>query len=125
MTWGRVADLLSSHFTVVCPDLPGIGRSFQPADAPDHRSSSKRQKAHACVEVMAHLGHETFAVIGHNRGSYVAFRMAMDRPDVVSRLVVIDGVPITRSLSAPTRNLRVSGGTGSFLPCLENPSAQS
>lgn len=98
MTWGRVADLLSAHFTVVCPDLPGFGRSYQPADAPDHRSSSKRQKANACVEVMAHLGHRTFAVVGHDRGSYVAFRMAMDRPDVVSRLVIIDGVPILEAL---------------------------
>lgn len=47
---------------------------------------------------MAHLGHETFAVVGHDRGTYVAFRMAMDRPDVVSRLVVIDGVPILEAL---------------------------
>ncbi|MFA1671857.1 alpha/beta fold hydrolase [Rhizobium mongolense] len=98
MTWGRVADLLSPHFTVVCPDLPGFGRSYQPVDAPDHRFSSKREKANACVELMAHLGYGTFAVAGHDRGSYVAFRMALDHPDIVSKMVVIDSVPILEAL---------------------------
>ena len=98
MTWGQVADLLSPHFTVVCPDLPGFGRSYQPVDAPDHRFSSKRQKAKACIELMARLGFDRFAVAGHDRGSYVAFRMALDHPNIVTRLVVIDSVPILEAL---------------------------
>lgn len=98
MTWGAVADLLSPSFTVVCPDLPGFGRSYIPVDAPDSRHSSKRAKAAALVELMENLGHRTFAVVGHDRGSLTAFRMAMDHPDRVSRLIVADGIPVIEHL---------------------------
>ena len=98
MTWSRVADSLASRFRVVCPDLPGFGKSYIPSDTPDHSGSSKREKAKACVELMRSLGHERFAVVGHDRGSYTAFRMAMDHPACVSRLVVLDGVPIVEAL---------------------------
>ncbi|MBY5583110.1 alpha/beta fold hydrolase [Rhizobium leguminosarum] len=98
MTWGKVADLLSPHFTIVCPDLPGFGRSYQPLDAPDSRSSSKRAKAEALVELMLRLGHENFAVAGHDRGSLTAFRMAMDHPDRVQRLIIADGIPVIEHL---------------------------
>lgn len=98
MTWGKVADLLSPHFTVVCPDLPGFGRSYQPLDAPDSRNSSKRAKAEALVELMLRLGHENFAVVGHDRGSLTAFRMAMDHPDRVQRLIIADGIPVIEHL---------------------------
>ncbi|OWV81987.1 alpha/beta hydrolase [Rhizobium sp. R634] len=98
MTWGKVADLLSPDYTIVCPDLPGFGRSYQPADAPDSRNSSKRAKAEALVELMRRLGHETFAVVGHDRGSLTAFRMAMDHPDRVRKLVIADGIPVIEHL---------------------------
>ncbi|MDC7744693.1 MULTISPECIES: alpha/beta fold hydrolase [Rhizobium] len=98
MTWGKVADHLSPDFTVVCPDLPGFGRSYQPVDAPDSSNSSKRAKAEALVELMRRLGHEKFAVVGHDRGSLTAFRMAMDHPDRVLRLVVADGIPVVEHL---------------------------
>ncbi len=97
-TWNRVAPLLADHHTVVCPDLPGFGQSSIPADAPDHGLSSKRVKARHCVALMRRLGHERFAVVGHDRGSYTAFRMAMDNPSVITRLVVLDGVPIAEAL---------------------------
>jgi haloacetate dehalogenase len=83
---------------VVCPDLRGFGRSSVPPDTPDHAGSSKREKAQDCVELMAHLGFPRFAVVGHDRGSYVAFRTAMDHPDAVSHLAVLDGVPILEAL---------------------------
>ncbi|RXT17943.1 alpha/beta hydrolase [Rhizobium leguminosarum] len=98
MTWGRVADFLSPHLTVVCPDLPGFGRSYQPADAPESSNSSKRAKAHALVELMRRLGHESFFVVGHDRGSLTAFRMAMDHPACVRKLVIVDGIPVIEHL---------------------------
>ncbi|QKK26407.1 alpha/beta fold hydrolase [Rhizobium hidalgonense] len=98
MTWGKVADLLSSGYAVVCPDLPGFGRSYRPADASDSSNSSKRAKAEALVELMRRLGHEYFAVVGHDRGSLTAFRMAMDHPDRVQRLVIADGIPVIEHL---------------------------
>jgi haloacetate dehalogenase len=98
MTWGRVADLLSPYFTVVCPDLRGFGKSFQPADVKDSSESSKRAKARDCVNLMQALGHERFAVAGHDRGSYVAFRLAMDYPDIVERVAVMDSIPIIEHL---------------------------
>ena len=98
MTWGHVADLLSPHFTIVCPDLRGFGKSFQPVDSEDSRYSSKRAKALDCVALMQALGHRTFAVAGHDRGSYVAFRLALDHPEIVTRVAVIDSIPIIEHL---------------------------
>ena len=97
-TWHRVAPKLSGSFFVVCPDLRGYGRSTLPADAPEHAQSSKRAMAGDVVSLMRHLGHEQFAVVGHDRGSLVAFRAAMDHPRAVTRLVVMDGLPIVDHL---------------------------
>lgn len=97
-TWHRVAPLLAQHHTVVCPDLRGFGLSSKAPDTHDHSGSSKRAKARDCVELMRHLGHERFAVIGHDRGSYTAFRTAMDHPDSVTHLGILDGVPILEAL---------------------------
>ena len=99
VTWHRVAAILASSHTVVCPDLPGFGRSSQPPDTPDHRHSSKRTKARVFVELMHRLGFETFAVVGHDRGAYTAFRMALDYPALVTHLGVLDAVPISEALS--------------------------
>src|SRR3569623_200133 len=98
MTWGRVADRLSSRFTVVCTDLRGFGQSFSPVDTPDHSGSSKRAKAQDCIELMELLGHRRFSIAGHDRGCYVAFRAALDHPERIERLVVMDGVPILEAL---------------------------
>ena len=98
VTWHRVAPLLAGRHTVVCPDLRGFGRSSKPADTPDHAGSSKRAKARDCIELMRHLGFERFAVVGHDRGAYTAFRAAMDHPDAVTHLAVLDGVPILEAL---------------------------
>src|SRR5687768_9813613 len=77
-TWYKVAPLLATSHTVVCPDLRGFGQSSKPPDSPDHSGSSKRAKARDCVELMRHLGFERFALVGHDRGAYTAFRAAMD-----------------------------------------------
>jgi haloacetate dehalogenase len=97
-TWHKVAPLLAETHTVVCPDLRGFGQSSKPTDTPDHVHSSKRAKANDCVELMHHLGHEHFAVVGHDRGAYTAFRMAMDHPESVTQLVILDIVPILEAL---------------------------
>lgn len=97
-TWHRVAPLLAKAHSVVCPDLRGFGRSSKPDDAPDHAGSSKRAKARDCVALMRKLGFDRFAVVGHDRGSYTAFRTAMDHPATISHLAVLDSVPIAEAL---------------------------
>lgn len=97
-TWYRVAPLLARDFTVVCPDLRGFGQSSKPADTLNHSGSSKRVKALDNVELMQALGHGQFAIVGHDRGSYTAFRAAMDHPQVITKLAVLDGVPIGEAL---------------------------
>lgn len=98
-TWHLVAPLLASHHTVVCPDLRGYGQSSKPAPATDHEPHSKRAMAADGVELMRRLGHDRFAVVGHDRGAYVAFRLAMDHPEAVTHLGVLDGVPIGEALA--------------------------
>ena len=97
-TWYAVAPILARDFTVVCPDLRGYGESSKPADLPDHSQMSKRALATDVIALMQALGHERFALAGHDRGAYVAFRTAMDYPEHVSRLVVMDAVPIGEAL---------------------------
>lgn len=97
-TWHRVAPRLSTEHAVVCPDLRGYGGSTLPPDQPDHSQSSKRAMAGDVVALMDRLGHDWFAVVGHDRGALVAFRTAMDHPDRVSHLLVMDGLPLLEHL---------------------------
>ncbi|MEU4689455.1 alpha/beta hydrolase [Actinoplanes sp. NPDC023714] len=97
-TWHAVANRLGGEFFVVTPDLRGYGRSTLPPDRPDHGQSSKRAMAGDVVRLMNVLGHDRFAVVGHDRGALVAFRTAMDHPDAVTRLVVMDGLPMVEHL---------------------------
>jgi len=88
-TWHRVAALLSEEHTVVCPDLRGYGRSTVPPDEPAHAQASKRAMGRDIVALMDALGHERFAVAGHDRGGYVAFQLAIDHPDRVAALTTM------------------------------------
>jgi haloacetate dehalogenase len=92
-TWRDVAPRLAEEFTVVAADLRGYGDSSQPQGLPDHSNYSKRAMALDQVEVMRHFGFERFAVVGQDRGGRVAHRMALDHPDAVTKLVVVDIVP--------------------------------
>jgi haloacetate dehalogenase len=99
-TWYQVAPLLvAAGHTVVCPDLRGYGQSSKPATTPDHSPYSKRAMARDVGTLMRRLGHERFAVVGHDRGSYVAARLALDAPQAVTHLTVLDSVPIGEALA--------------------------
>jgi haloacetate dehalogenase len=90
--WNRVAPLLAEHFTVVVPDLRGYGQS----DAPESKGGSaysKRAMAADMRAIMQELGHARFGVAGHDRGGRVAYRLALDHPDCVSALAVLDILP--------------------------------
>jgi len=98
-TWHRVAPLLAAAgHTVVCPDLRGYGRSSKPEPTADHAPHSKRAMARDVVALMEWLGHGSFAVVGHDRGSYVAMRTALDSPEAVTHLAVLDCLPIVEHL---------------------------
>jgi haloacetate dehalogenase len=91
--WHLVAPRLAEEFTVVCPDLRGYGDSSKPETTPDHEPYSKRAMARDQIALMQQLGFEQFAVAGHDRGARVAYRMALDHPDAVSKLAVLDIIP--------------------------------
>ena len=93
LMWRGVAPLLTRHFTVVCADLRGYGRSGCPISTPDHAPYSKRAMARDMVIVMERLGFPRFSVAGHDRGGRVAYRLALDHPDRVERLAVLDILP--------------------------------
>ena len=98
-TWHRVAALLAPHHTVVCPDLRGYGQTTMPPTVDDHSQSSKRAMANDARELMQSLGYDRFAVVGHDRGSAVAYGLALDHPAAVSKLAVFDCVPIGEHLA--------------------------
>ncbi len=93
LMWHAAADLLAERYTVVVVDLPGYGGSFRPVPAPDHAPHSKRALAADLVAVMQRLGHDRWAVAGHDRGGRIAYRMALDHPDRVTAAAVFDVVP--------------------------------
>ncbi|MEU0781372.1 alpha/beta hydrolase [Streptomyces sp. NPDC006173] len=102
-TWHKVAPLLvRAGHTVVCPDLRGYGRSRGPNFTEDHLGYSKRAVASDVVAVMRRLGHRRFALVGHDRGGSVALRLVLDHPDVVSRVVFADCLPLSEHLSRIT-----------------------
>ncbi len=93
LMWHKVAPGLAERFTVVAADLRGYGESSKPETTPDHEPYSKRAMARDQVAVMRHFGFERFAVVGHDRGGRCAYRMALDHPQRVERLAVLDILP--------------------------------
>jgi haloacetate dehalogenase len=91
--WHRIAPALAQRHTVVCADLRGYGDSSKPPTDEKHEPYSKRAMARDMVAVMAVLGHERFAVVGHDRGARVAYRLALDHPERASALAVLDIIP--------------------------------
>jgi haloacetate dehalogenase len=91
--WHKVARGLAREFTVVAADLRGYGDSGKPPTTHDHAPYSKRAMAADQVGVMRHFGFDEFCVAGHDRGGRVAYRMALDHPERVKKLAVLDIVP--------------------------------
>ncbi len=99
--WHRIAPALARTHSVVCADLRGYGDSSKPDSDAAHLPYSKRAMAADMVELMQSLGHERFALVGHDRGGRVAHRLARDHPARVSRMAVLDISP-TAAMYAQT-----------------------
>jgi haloacetate dehalogenase len=91
--WHKVAPALAKHFTVVASDLRGYGDSSKPRGRVDHANYSFRAMAADQLEVMSNLGFESFSAVGHDRGARVLHRMALDRPEALSRVALLDILP--------------------------------
>jgi haloacetate dehalogenase len=91
--WHKLAPRLAQDFTVVATDLRGYGDSSKPPTTPDHAPYSKRAMARDQVAVMRQLGFHRFFLAGHDRGGRCAYRLALDHPDRVLKLAVLDIVP--------------------------------
>jgi haloacetate dehalogenase len=91
--WHRVAPTLAEDFTVVCADLRGYGASGKPPSRPDHTPYAKGAMARDMVRLMAAHGFSRFAVAGHDRGARVAYRLALDYPETITHLALLDIIP--------------------------------
>ena len=109
LIWRHLAPAWATEFTVVAPDLKGYGASDAPPPAPDAGNYSKRALAADCVAMMRALGHERFAVVGHDRGGRVAYRLALDHPTVVTHLVTLDIVPTGAMWAASSKRSSING----------------
>ncbi len=93
LIWHRVAPALAERFTVIATDLRGYGASSKPSGRADHANYSKRAMARDQIEVMRQLGFESFYLCGHDRGARVSHRLAVDYPDIVKKMILLDISP--------------------------------
>ena len=93
--WHRIAPALAASHRVVIPDVRGYGASV--AGTPAGAAMDKRTSAADQLALMAALGHDRFALVGHDRGGRIAYRLALDHPEAVDRLVVLDIVPTSET----------------------------
>ena len=114
-TWHMVAAKLAPHYTVVCPDLRGYGKSSKVAPY------TKRAMALDVVGIMGALGHERFAVVGHDRGAYVATRLGLEHPLAVERLVILEGMPLVERLERADWRFALSWWHWWFFGQLDKP----
>jgi haloacetate dehalogenase len=98
--WRKIAPALAERFTVVAADLRGYGASSKPPGGGDHAAYSKRAMAADQIALMRALGHERFRLVGHDRGGRVAHRLALDHPNAVERLAVLDICPTATMYAA-------------------------
>jgi haloacetate dehalogenase len=106
--WHKVAPRLAQEFTVVCPDLRGYGESSKPPTSADHEPYSKRAMARDQIALMRHFGFERFFVAGHDRGGRCGYRLALDHPDRVDKLAVLDIVPTGEAYGRADMNFGLS-----------------
>jgi haloacetate dehalogenase len=103
--WARVAPQLARHFTVVCADLRGYGDSAKPRCLPDKSNYSFRAMADDQWGLMRELGYSSYSVAGHDRGARTAYRMALDHPDAIRALAIMDIVPTYTMFMETNRKL--------------------
>src|SRR5579862_223137 len=103
--WRDVAPRLAKQFTVVAADLRGYGDSSKPEGGENHVNYSKRAMAQDLVDLMAGLGFQKFNLVGHDRGGRVAHRLALDHPDRLTKLAILDIVPTYKVLHSVTNEL--------------------
>lgn len=104
MMWHRIAPLLAKDFTVIMPDLRGYGDSSKPKTTDDHFPYSKRAMAGDQVALMKEFGFDKFSVVGHDRGGRVAYRLALDFPEAVTKLAVLDIIPTGETFRRANRD---------------------
>jgi haloacetate dehalogenase len=97
LMWHEIAPRLAEEFTVVAADLRGFGASGKPPSTPDHAPYAMRALARDQVAVMEQLGFDRFFVAGHDRGARCAYRLALDHPQRVRKLAVLDVVPTSEA----------------------------
>jgi haloacetate dehalogenase len=119
LMWYRIAPALAERFTVVATDLRGYGASGKPPSTPNHGPYRMRAIAGDQVEVMAGLGFDRFAVVGHDRGARCAYRMALDSPAAVSHLAVLDVVPTGEAYARADADFSLGYWVWSFLAAPE------
>jgi haloacetate dehalogenase len=119
LCWHRVAPHLAEHYTVVATDLRGYGDSGNPPSTPDHEPYSMRAIGRDQIEVMQSLGFDTFMVVGHDRGARCAYRLALDEPEMVTRLAVMDVVPVGSAYDRADKKLSLANWVWSFLAAPE------
>jgi haloacetate dehalogenase len=108
LMWRRVAPLLATDFTVVCADLRGYGSSSAPASTPDHSPYAKSAMAGDMVRMMKTQGFPSFGLAGHDRGARVAYRLALDSPECVERLALLDIIPTDEAFARADARLAMA-----------------
>lgn len=91
--WHKVAPILLKNFTVICPDIPGYGKSFKPKLSHNHEGYSKINMARDISEFMSLLGFNSYYIVAHDRGARIAHRLALDFPDKVIKIILLDIIP--------------------------------
>ncbi len=115
VAWHKVAPELARSFTVICPDLKGYGDSDAPAPTADSGNYSKRVMGAEMLALMKALGHPRFAMVGHDRGARIAYRLALDHPEAVTRLGILDILPTAEYWDLADRKFAVNTFHWGFL----------
>ena len=113
--WHKIAPALARQFTLIIPDLRGYGDSTGPKTDADHAPYSKRAMAQDFVSVVDQLGHKEVAVVAHDRGGRVGYRMALDHPERVARLATLDIVTTHDAWTDMTRDNAIGRFHWAFL----------
>lgn len=113
--WHKVAPQLATEYTVIVPDLPGYGDSTGPGPDTGNERHTKRAMGNIMLQMMKKLGFDTFAVAGHDRGGRIAYRMALDHPEKISRLAVLNIIPTLEVVERLTFETALKMGHWFFL----------